>query len=98
RFLVNVIQFYGIDREKRGGNCYHSNSLIIKEKEVRSKYGYKAIISRSYYNFLYDVVLGCSTDDENLYQDFEDLSLHEKEGIDYDINHQSAHSAVLIMA
>ena len=43
-------------------------------------------------------LLGCSTDDENLYQDFEDLSLHEKEGIDYDINHQSAHSAVLIMA
>lgn len=45
------------------------------------------------------ILLGCSADsDDDMYHNFEDLSDHEKEGTDYDINHQSANSAVLIIA
>src|SRR5699024_7736478 len=43
-------------------------------------------------------LLGCYTDDENLYQDFEDLSLHDIEGINYNIIHQSSYSTVIHMS
>src|SRR5699024_1736779 len=44
------------------------------------------------------VFMGSCTNNNNKYHNFEDLSQHEKEGTDYDINYQSVKSDILIIA